>query len=137
VLPEVRALLALKPAQASQATPVAAIEALQGAVPYELGTPFSFYGALYPVYVRGLSYLAAHQGAEAAAEFRKILEHRGIVRNDPIGALAHLQLGRALLLLGDTSKGKAAYEDFLNLWKDADPNIPMLMQAKEEYAKLP
>ncbi len=93
-------------------------------------------GTLYPAYVRGLAYLAAHQGAEAAAEFQKILDHRGIVLSDPIGALAHLQLGRAYALSGDKTKAKSAYQDFLTLWKDADPDIPILKQAKAEYANL-
>ena len=107
-------------------------------LPYELGrTTYSSYvwTALYPVYVRGEAYLAAHQGKEAAAEFQKILDHRGIVLNGPIGALAHLQLGRAYALQGDTAKAKAAYQDFLTLWKDADPDIPILKEAKAEYAK--
>ena len=91
---------------------------------------------LYPVYVRGEAYLAAHQGGEAAAEFRKILDHRGIVLNEPIGALARLGLARAYVLQGDTAKAKAAYQDFLTLWKDADPDIPILKEAKAEYAKL-
>src|SRR5437773_993966 len=113
---------------------------LQIAVPNELGVPRSsmhgFFGALYPVYVRGEAYLAKHQGAEAAAEFQKILDHRGIVVSDPIGALAHLQLGRAFALSGDRTKAKTAYQDFLTLWKDADPDIPIFEQAKTEYAKL-
>jgi tetratricopeptide (TPR) repeat protein len=120
--------------------PSKAIELLQTAVPYELGAPrssfFGFFGALYPVYVRGEAYLAAHQGAEAAAEFQKILDHRGVVVSDPIGALAHLQIGRAYAMQGDTAKAKASYQDFLTLWKDADPDIPILKQAKAEYAKL-
>jgi eukaryotic-like serine/threonine-protein kinase len=86
--------------------------------------------------VRGEAYLAVHQGQEAAIEFQKILDHRGIVVSDPIGALAHLQLGRAYALAGDTTKAKVAYQDFLTLWKDADPDIPILNQAKAEYAKL-
>jgi tetratricopeptide (TPR) repeat protein len=86
--------------------------------------------------VRGQAYLAAHQGKEAAAEFQKILDHRGIVLNEPIGALAHLQLGRAYTIQGDTAKAKAAYQDFLTLWKDADPDIPILKQTEAEYAKL-
>ena len=81
--------------------------------------------------------MAAHRYADAAAEFQKILDHRGIVGADPIGALAHLQLGRAFALSGDRNKAKAAYEDFLTLWKDADPDIPILRQAKAEYATLP
>jgi hypothetical protein len=91
---------------------------------------------LYPVFVRGEAYLAAHQGSEAAAEFQKILDHRGIVLNEPIGALAHLQLGRAYVMAGDTAKARAAYQDFLTLWKDADSDIPILIAAKGEYAKL-
>ena len=134
-LPALRALLAL-----NHGEPAKAIELLQIAVPYELGAPRSshtwYFGALYPVYVRGEAYLAARQGAEAAAEFQKILDHRGIVVSDPIGALAHLQLGRAFALSGDKAKAKAAYQDFLTLWKDADPDIPILKQAKAEYAKL-
>ena len=120
--------------------PAKAIELLQITVPYELATPRSklqgFFGALYPVYVRGEAYLAARQGAEAVIEFQKILDHRGTVVSDPIGALAHLQLGRALVLSGDNTKAKIAYQDFLTLWKDADPDIPILKQAKAEYAKL-
>jgi tetratricopeptide (TPR) repeat protein len=134
-LPVLRALLATMGREPAQA-----IEALQGATPYELGVPLSWYngsfGQLYPVYVRGHAYLDAQQGAEAAAEFQKILDHRGIVASDPIGAVARLQLGRALVLSGDKTKAKAAYQDFLKLWKDADPDIPVLQQAKTEYAKL-
>jgi tetratricopeptide (TPR) repeat protein len=109
-----------------------AIEALQSAAPYELGSA----GGLYPVYVRGQAYLTARQGREAAAEFQKILEHPGIVANEPIGALAHLGMARAYALQGDTARAKAAYQDFLTLWKDADSDIPILKQAKAEYAKL-
>ena len=86
--------------------------------------------------VRSSLYLAAHRGAEAAAEFQKILDHRGVVLNEPIGALAHLQLGRAYAMQGDTAKARAAYQDFLTLWKDADSDIPILKEAKAEYAKL-
>jgi tetratricopeptide (TPR) repeat protein len=91
---------------------------------------------LYPIFVRGQAYLAANQASEAAAEFQKILDHRGIVLNEPIGALAHLQIGRAYAMQGDTAKAKAAYQDFLTLWKDADTDIPVLIAAKAEYAKL-
>jgi eukaryotic-like serine/threonine-protein kinase len=113
-----------------------AIEALQPAAPYELGSPTSVMSlALYPVYVRGEAYLAAHQASEATAEFQKILDHRGVVVNEPIGALAHLQIGRAYAMQGDSAKARAAYQDFLALWKDADPDIPILKQAKAEYAK--
>ena len=121
--------------------PADSVERLQIALPYELavnGLNFNhFYlGGLHSAYVRGEALLAAHRYAEAAAEFQKILDHRGIVGADPIGALAHLQLGRAFALSGDTIKAKAAYQDFLALWKDADPDIPILTQAKAEYAKL-
>ena len=89
-----------------------------------------------PIYVRGNAYLASHQSAAAVTEFQKIVDHRGIVRNHLIGALAHLQLGRAYAMVGDKAKAKAAYQDFLNLWKDADSDVPILKQAKAEYAKL-
>ena len=94
------------------------------------------FGALYPIYVRGEAFLAAHQGVEAAAEFQKTLDHPGIVISDPVGALAHLQMGRAYAMAGDTAKSKAAYQDFLKLWKDADPNITILKDAKTEFGKL-
>jgi hypothetical protein len=133
-LPTLRAKLA-----ASRRNPSDAIESLRVAALYELGqTTFSVVGwtAMYPVFVRGEAYLAAHQGNEAAAEFQKILDHRGVVLNEPIGALAHLGLARAYTLSGDTVKARAAYQDFLALWKDADPDIPVLIAAKAEYAKL-
>ena len=95
------------------------------------------FGGLYPIYVRGLAYLAAHQPAEAAAEFQRIVDHRSIVLVDPMDAMAHLQLGRALALSGDTAKAKRAYDDLLTLWKNADANIPMVEQARTEYARLP
>jgi DNA-binding winged helix-turn-helix (wHTH) protein len=114
-----------------------AIEVLQAAAPYELSvTELSVGGSCYPVYIRGQAYLSARHGREATAEFQKILDHRGIVVNDPIGALAHLQIGRAYAMAGDTTRARAAYQDFLTLWKDADPDIPILKQAKSEYAKL-
>ncbi len=126
-LPTIRAQLALSRHDYSQA-----INTLEAVVPYELGEA----GGLYPVYVRGETYLAARQGREAAAEFQKVLDHRGVVGNEPIGALAHLGLARAYVLQCDTVKARAAYQDFLNLWKDADPDIPILIAAKSEYAKL-
>jgi hypothetical protein len=86
--------------------------------------------------VRGEALVAAHRYGEAAAEFQKILDHRGIVGADPIGVLAHLQLGRTFALAGDKVKAKLAYGDFLTLWKDADSDIPILVQAKAEYARL-
>jgi len=88
------------------------------------------------VYVRGEAYLKVRNGKQAAAEFQNIIDHRSVVANDVLGALAHLQLGRAYAVYGDTAKSKAAYQDFLTLWKDADPDIPILKQAKAEYAKL-
>jgi len=114
-----------------------AVEVLQSASQYELAQcqPFQL-GMLYPIYLRGQVYLLAHQGAQAAAEFQKIIDHRGIVLNFPLGALAHLGLGRAYSLSGDTSKARVEYQDFLTLWKDADPDIPILKEAKAEYAKL-
>ena len=119
--------------------PAKAIERLRTATEYELGTPtpqFEVGGSLYPAYVRGQAYLALHQGAEAAAEFQKFLDHRGIAVNSPLEALAKLQLGRAYVLAGDKTKARHAYLEFLELWKDADPDIPVLKQAKVEYAKL-
>ena len=114
-----------------------AVEVLQPASAYELGTPTDRVSpALYPVYVRGQAYLAARQGSESAGEFQKILDHRGVVVNEPIGALAHLGLARAFALRGDTTKSRGAYQDFLTLWKDADPDIPILKEAKAEYAKM-
>jgi eukaryotic-like serine/threonine-protein kinase len=130
-LPVLRARLALNQGDAAKA-----IELLQAAVPYELGASRFLFGALYPIYVRGEANLAAHQGAEAAVEFQKILDHRGVVGSDPIGALVRLQLGRAYSLTGDKIKAKAAYQDFLTLWKDADPDIPIFREANQEYARL-
>ena len=101
-------------------------------MPYELSNA----GALYPVYVRGEAYLAAHKGKEAGAEFQKIHDHRGIVVNSPIGVLAHLSLSRAYVLSGDKTKAKSAYQDVLTIWKDADPDIPMLKQARADDTKL-
>jgi eukaryotic-like serine/threonine-protein kinase len=114
------------------------LEFLQTAAPYELGNPGNYpFISLHPIYVRGTAYLAKEgAGREAAFEFQKILDHRGAVAMEPIGALAHLQLGRAYAVAGDSTKAKAAYTDFLTLWKDADPDIPILKQAKAEYAKL-
>jgi eukaryotic-like serine/threonine-protein kinase len=114
------------------------INTLRVAVPYELGLTGggAFSPTLYPIYVRGQAYRAANRGSEAAVEFQKIFDHRAVVQNEPFGALAHLQLGRAYAMQGDTAKAKAAYQDFLTLWKDADPDIPILIAAKAEYAKL-
>ena len=95
-----------------------------------------YLGGLHSAYVRGEALIGAHRYAEAAAEFQKILDHRGIVGADPIGALAHLQLGGAFTLSGDTAKAKTAYRDFLTLWKDADLDIRILKQAKDDYHAL-
>jgi tetratricopeptide (TPR) repeat protein len=134
-LPELSAISAL-----SRRQPGAAIEALERARPYELAVSrinfTAFYGGLHTSYLRGEAYLALGKSAEAITEFRKLLEHRALVGPDPAGALAHLQLGRAYLLAGDRAKAKTAYEDFLALWKDADPDVPVLAQAKAEYARL-
>jgi len=134
-LPAVHATLALDHGDSSKA-----IELLQVAVPHELSSPrsatFAYFGALYPVYVRGQAYLAARQGAEAAREFQKIVDHRGIVIGDAFGVLAHLGMARAYALQGDTAKARKKYQDFFTVWKDADSEIPILKKAKVEYAKL-
>ena len=109
-----------------------AVEALAAAAPYELGAETQ----LHPVYLRGEAYLAAKQGASAGAQFQKILDHPGVVCNSLVGALAHLGLGRANALAGDSAKARSAYQEFFDLWKNADPDIPILKQAKAEYTKL-
>jgi serine/threonine protein kinase/tetratricopeptide (TPR) repeat protein len=128
-LPTLRAQL-----ETNYKKPVQAIATLQVAAPYELATLPST--CLYPIYVRAQAYLSDRQGAAAAAEFQKILDHRGLVSNCVTGALAHLGLGRAYVLSGDTVKARGAYQDFLTLWKDADPDIAILKQVKAEYARL-
>jgi eukaryotic-like serine/threonine-protein kinase len=131
-LPTLRAKLEVSQNRAGRAE-----EILREAISYELGAPATNnWTTLYPVYVRGEAYLAAHQGRKASTEFQRILDQPGIVLNEPIGVLAHLQLGRAYAMQGDTAKSRAAYKDFLELWKDADPDIPILKQAKAEYEKL-
>jgi serine/threonine protein kinase/tetratricopeptide (TPR) repeat protein len=133
--PVLRALAALR-----RHKPGDSVERLQIAVPYELaanGLNFARnLGGLHSAYVRGEAFIAAHRYAEAGAEFQKILDHRGLVGLDPIGSLAHLQLGRVFALSGDRAKAKAAYEAFLTLWKDADPDVPILKSAKAEYERL-
>ena len=123
--------------------PPSAVELLQTAIPYERGAQIEGgselllgAGNLYPAYVRGLAYMTARRGREAASEFQRILDHRGIVISDPIGALARMQLGRAYALTGDGDKARTAYGDFLTLWKDADPDIPVLKEVQKEYASL-
>jgi predicted Zn-dependent protease len=109
---------------------------LKGASTVELGEPTQFTIFLCPAYLRGQAYLMLHDGNAAAAEFQKFIDHRGVVVNFPWGALARLGLARAYAMQGDTAKARAAYQDFLTLWKDADPDIPILKEAKAEYAKL-
>ena len=138
-VPTLRALLAL-----SANDPSRAIELLQPAATYEFAQPgISFFGAgggsfgaMYPTYVRGQAYLALHKPAEAAAEFQKILDHPGVVLGDPMGAVARLQLGRALTQAGDMTKARVVYEDLLALWKDADPDLELPKRAKAEFAAL-
>jgi serine/threonine protein kinase/tetratricopeptide (TPR) repeat protein len=129
-LPTIRAT-----AEINQDNASSAIQLLQTASPYELGSPEPL-GNLYPVYVRGQAYLSARQGTAAAVEFQKLVDHVGIVQNFLLGSLAHLGLARAYALAGDTAKSRTAYQDFFVPWKDADPDIPLLKQAKAEYAKL-
>ncbi len=130
-LPTINAAIELNKHDSSQA-----LVYLAAASPYELGQAGMFVSYLYPAYVRGQAYLLAHNGMAAAAEFQRVLDRRGIVGNFVTGAVAHLQIGRAYALAGETAKAKAAYQDFFALWKDADLNIPILQQAKAEYAKL-
>jgi len=131
-LPMIRAAVALQSGKAAEA-----LAALAASVPYEMGqTNSAFTFALYPAYLRGEAYLAVRQGAAAASEFQKILDHPGVIGNQPIGALARLGLGRAYALSGDTTRAKIAYQDFLSLWKHADPDSPTLKDAKAEHAKL-
>jgi tetratricopeptide (TPR) repeat protein len=129
-LPTIRAAMKL-----NANDPAGAIAALQPSVKYELSYNYSFNG-LHPAYIRGLAYLQLGEGRLAAAEFQKLLDHRGLVATDVIGALAHLQIARAQKMMGDEVSARKWYEDFLALWKDADPDIPILKQAKAEYAKL-
>jgi eukaryotic-like serine/threonine-protein kinase len=131
-LPMIHAAIALRSGDAGRA-----VTALEATTPYELGQlndVFTF--GLYPVYLRGEAYLAAKQGTAAAGEFQKILDHAGVVGNEPIGALARLGLGRAYALSGDSAKAKTAYRDFFALWANSDADVPVLVQAKAEFAKL-
>ncbi|MFZ0634696.1 MAG: hypothetical protein WAM08_04195, partial [Candidatus Acidiferrales bacterium] len=131
-LPTIKAAIELNTNNSSQA-----VVDLEATAPYELGEPPQLQlGTMYPVYIRGEAQLMAHNGAAAATEFRKFLDHRGITLNFPLGALAHLQIARAYALSDDTAKAKSAYNDFFALWKDADPDIPILIAAKSEAAKL-
>jgi tetratricopeptide (TPR) repeat protein len=133
-LPSIRAAEELSRGNAAKAE-----DFTERAGPYELAapsTPPTDLRSLYPSYVRGQAYLAMHRGNDAVVEFQRILDHRGLNGNSPLGALAHLQIGRAYAFSGDTAKSRAAYQYFFALWKDADPDIPILKQAKAEYAKL-
>ncbi len=130
-LPTIRAALEL-----NQGHPSQALADLQSATPYELGQAGLGFNSIYPAYVRGQAYLKARNGIAALAEFQKMLDHKAIVQNSVIGSLAYLQVARAYAVAGNTAKAKAAYGDFLTLWKDADPDIPILREAKAEYAKL-
>ena len=130
-LPAVQAAMEI-----NRRSPSRAVDLLSAAESYELGNPSPPVGPLSPVYYRAYAYLAARRGQEAAKEFQRIIDHRGIVLNSPIGALAYLGLGRSHAASGDTSGARTAYQDFFALWKDADPDIPILKQARAEYAKL-
>ena len=131
-IPTIQALVALDRHHVATA-----IEVLDS-IPIEVweSTPDNNIDDFLPVYVRGEAYLAALRGVESKAQFQRILDHRGVIVNQPIGALAHLQIARAYVMQGEVAKAKAAYHEFLTLWKDADPDIPILREAKDEYAKL-
>jgi eukaryotic-like serine/threonine-protein kinase len=130
-LPTIRAAIDL-----TNRVPTKAIEHLQAALPYDLGSPNPGIGLLYPVYLRGVAYLESGQPDKAAEEFQKILDHKGIVQNYITGALAHLQLGRARAKMGDMAAARKSYESFFATWKDADADVPTLVEAKLEYGKL-
>ena len=130
-LPSIRAAIELE-----RKNPTSAIALLQTAGPYDLGSPTAWEGFLYPVYLRGEAYLQQRNGSVAAVEFQKFVDHRGLVVNFHLGALAQLGLARAYALQGDPAKARAAYEEFFALWKDADPDIPIFNEARSEYAKL-
>jgi tetratricopeptide (TPR) repeat protein len=136
-LPALQALFSLNTPAPDAA---AAIQALQPASRYDLALGrvgfVGRFGGLYPIYVRGLAYLAARQPAEAAAEFQRILDHRSIVLVDPMDAMARLQLARALALSGDTVKAKSVYDDLFALWENADARIPLITEARAEHARL-
>jgi tetratricopeptide (TPR) repeat protein len=132
-LPTVRASLEI-----NRGNPSKAVEFLKTAAPYELGlvSNLEFGAPLYPPYVRGQAYLLLHRGSEAAAEFQKLLDRRTLAANNPLFALAHLGLGRAYSLSGDTKKAQAAYQEFLTAWRDGDADIPILVNARAEYSRL-
>ena len=126
-LPLIRGAIELKRGNADRA-----LELFAPSEPYEAG----WFDLYIPAYLRGEAYLQARRGQEAAGEFQKIISHRGIALNNEIGAVAHVGLARAYTIQGDNTKAKAAYEDFFSLWKNADPDIPILKQSKSEYASL-
>ena len=134
-LPVIHAIVALH-----RNDPDGAIHALEPAIPYELGAPRGsvtcFFGALYPILFRGEAYLADHKGPEAAREYQKLLDHRGTMIGDPVAVLAHLGLARSYALSGDASSARNQYKEFLTLWKDADPDLPVLHEARTELARL-
>lgn len=128
-LPTIRAAMELE-----NNDPARAIEILRATAPYEMGNASFKY--LYPAYIRGEAYLKAGQGRQAAAEFQKMLDHPGIVVNFVTGALAHLQLGRAQAMMGDPQAARKSYQEFFELWKAADPDLPIFKVARVEYEKL-
>ena len=133
-LPTIRAAMELNAGRAKEA-----IEILQVSAPYELANPNTLgdpFGGLYPCYIRGLAYLKLGEGKQAAAEFQKLVDHPALGLGIPTGPLSHLQLGRAQVMMGDKVAARKSYQDFLTLWKDADPDIPIYQQAKAEYARL-
>jgi tetratricopeptide (TPR) repeat protein len=134
-LPVIHAIVALR-----RNDPAGAIHALEPAIPYELGAPRGsvtcFFGALYPILFRGEAYLAAHKGLEAAREYQKLLDHRGIMIGDPVSALAGYGLAQSYALSGDASNARNQYKEFLTLWKDADPDLPVLQKARAELTRL-
>jgi predicted Zn-dependent protease len=130
-LPAARAQISLARNQPAQA-----VAALDSARPYELGAHRRVVGDFSAIQIRGEAFLHLRDGVRAAAEFQKILDHRGIEPTSVLCSLAHLGLGRAYALQGDTAKAKGAYQDFFALWKDADPDVPVLKTAKAEYEKL-
>jgi ATP/maltotriose-dependent transcriptional regulator MalT len=131
-LPTIRAAVEL-----AKNNPERAVELLRPATAFELGQSQPFVlGMMHPAYLRGQAYLLLKKGTEATAEFQKVINHRGLVLNYPLGSLARLGLARAYALQGDAAKARSAYNEFLSLWKEADPDIPSLRQAKAESAKL-
>jgi eukaryotic-like serine/threonine-protein kinase len=134
-LPVIHAILAL-----NRNDPARAIHALEPAIPYELGSPrcavVGFYGSLYPILFRGDAYLAAGKGPEAAREYQKLLDHRGIMIGDPVSVLARYGLARSYALSGDAGNARSQYKDFLALWKDADPDLPVVRKARAAFMKL-